>query len=188
MVLLLRAGSIAEIIWKASRGYPGFRVIAGWVIGLLGTLLLGRACWVVARDMATVPSLILGVEHQIELTAAVVLFVLFVLWMRYDVPLGRPEKLVAVGLFAYSLVQEVNNAISEHWLRPYFHWGDRIRVASFVVVLIVWIVAVGRPFPPPIIEAAPTPVSAIREYMQYGTALLETLYRNLRRFRKTWGK
>jgi hypothetical protein len=187
-VLLLRAGSIAEIIWKASLAYPGFRMIAGWLIALASVLLIGRASWVVVHNVMDAPVLILGVEHHVEFTAAVVLFLLFVLWIRYDVPLRQHETLVAVGLFAYSLVQEVNDAVAQHWVGPYFHWRDRIRVVSFMLVLIVWIVALRKPLAAPIIARAPAPTSEIREYMQYGTALLETLYRNLRKFRKTWGK
>jgi hypothetical protein len=188
MVLLLRAGSIAEIIWKAWRGYPGFRVIAGWLIALVSTVLIGRALWIVVHDVTNVPVLILGVEHQFEFTAAVLLFLLFVLWIRYDVPLRHHEKLVVIGLFAYSLIQEVNDAVAQHWVGPYFHWRDRIKVVSFMVVLILWIVALRKPLSSPIIEPGPASVSGIHEYMQHGTALLETLYRNLRRFRKTWGK
>ena len=186
IVLLLRAGSIVEIVWKASRAYPGFRTIAGWLVALVSMVLVGRAIWVVVHNAMDAPVLILGVEHHVEFMAAVVLFLLFVLWIRYDVPLRWHEKLIAVGLFAYSLVQEVNDAVAQHWVGPYFHWRDRIRVASFMVVLIVWIVALRKPLPAPIVETAP--VSDIREYMHHGTALLESLYRNLRKFRKTWGK
>jgi hypothetical protein len=187
-VLVLRAGSIAEIIWNASRGYPGFRMIAGWLIALVSALLVSRASWVIVRDVMTAPSLILGLEHHIEFTAAVVFFVLFVLWLRYDVPLRPHEKLIAVGLFVYSLVQEVNDAAAQHWVGPYFQWRDRIRIVSFVVVLIVWIVALRKPLEAPVKLTVSTPASDICEYMQYGTALLEGLYRNLRKFRKTWGK
>lgn len=188
IVLLLRAGAIAEIVWKASRGYPGFRMIAGWLIAFVSVVLIGRASWVVAHDVMTAPSLILGLEHHVEFAAAVVLFVLFVLWFRYDVPLRKHEKLVAVGLFVYSLVQEMNDAAAQHWVGPYFQWRDRIRIASFMVVVVLWIVALRKPLAAPITQPAPTQASEIREYMQYGTALLEGLYRNLRKFRKTWGK
>ncbi len=188
IVLLLRAGSIVEIIWKASRAYPGFRAIAGWLASLVTVLLIGRASWVVFHSVMDAPVLILGVEHHVEFTAAVVLFLLFVLWIRYDVPLKQHEQLIAAGLFIYSLVQEVNDAVAQHWVGPYFHWRDRIRVVSFMLVLIVWIVALRKPLAPPMIQTAPAPVSDIREYMHYGTALLESLYRNLRKFRRTWGK
>jgi hypothetical protein len=188
IVLLLRAGSIAEIMWKASRGYPGFRMIGGWVAALVSVLLIARASWVVLHNVMDAPALILGVEHHVEFTAAVVLFLLFVLWIRYDVPLRQHEKLIAVGLFAYSLVQEVNDAVAQHWVGPFFHWRDRIRVVSFMVVLILWIVALRKPLARRMVQTAPAPVSDMREYMHYGTALLETLYRNLRKFRKTWGK
>src|SRR5258708_34338409 len=106
-------------MWKASRGYPGFRMIAGWLAGLVSVLVIGRVSWVVVHNVMDAPVLILGVEHHVEFTAAVVLFLLFVLWIRYDVPLRQHETLVAVGLFAYSLVQEVNDAIAQHWVGPY---------------------------------------------------------------------
>jgi hypothetical protein len=188
LMLLLRAGSVAEIIWNASRGYPGFRAVGGWFVGMLGVALIGRASWVVAHNRMTGPVVIVGVEHQMELTAAVVLFVLFVLWSRYDVPLRQHEKLIAVGLFLYSLVQEVNDAVTQHWAGPYFHWGDRIRIVSFMVVLIVWMVALRKPLAPRVIQPAPVPASDLGEYMQHGTTVLEGLYRSLRKFRKTWGK
>lgn len=188
IVLLLRAGSIAEIMWKASRAYPGFRRIAGCLIALVSLLLVGRASWVVVHNVMNAPVLIIGVEHHVEFTAAVILFLLFVLWIRYDVPLRQHERLIALGLFAYSLIQEVNDVVAQHWVGLYFHWGDRIRVVCFMLVLIVWIVALRKPLVAPMIEPAPAPVSGIREYMYYGTALLESLYRNLRKFRKTWNK
>src|SRR5260370_16630119 len=46
LALLLRAGAIAEIIWKASRRYPGFRVIAGWLVTLVSAFLLPPASWI----------------------------------------------------------------------------------------------------------------------------------------------
>jgi hypothetical protein len=185
MLLVLRAGSIAEIIWKASRGYPGFRFIASWVVASACAVLLGHACWVIAHDLTTLPSVVFGIEHQVEFAAAVVLFLLFALWIHYDVPLGRPEKLIAGGLLAYSLVQEVNDVILRHWLGPYFHWGDHIRVISFMAVVSAWIAALVTPLPPPIVQEPPVPPSEMDEYMRHGTALLEALYRHLRRFRKT---
>jgi len=62
IVLVLRVGSIAEIISKGSRRYPEFRTIAGRLIALVSRLLVCGASWAVVHNVTDAPVLILGVE------------------------------------------------------------------------------------------------------------------------------
>jgi hypothetical protein len=146
-VLLSGEGlSIAELVWTASRSYPGFRTVTKWVLTITAVLLLGRAGIVSVVSHSRLPQFILTLETNLEIAAAVVLVLLLALANVYEVYLPISEKLIAAGFVTYSAIQVVNNAISIHWLRSYFYAWNVIRVASFHVALIVWLIAFLLPF------------------------------------------
>jgi hypothetical protein len=87
------------------------------------------------------PAFVLRLEHNLELTAAVVLFVLLSLAFYYQVMMSSVQKLIAVGLFLYSVTQVVNNAISDQWLQPYSRWWGIVCLTSFHIALVIWVIA-----------------------------------------------
>lgn len=180
-----RAAAIAELAWAASRNYPGFRLVLKWVLSCLALILLLRAAFLALQNTSRLPSIVLNLERDIELAAAVILVVLLALSGRYQVRLETFQQLIAIGLFVYSLVQVLNNVVSRQWLQSYFHWGDAVRILSFHAALLIWLIALARPLPAPAKMPAPLDVGPFRDFMREGTAAIQNLAARLRRFRKS---
>jgi hypothetical protein len=72
--------------------------------------------------------LILGLERDLNLTAAAVLIVLFALSQFYDVVFDSARKLIALGFLIYSTLEITNNAIPVAWLGAHFHHWNIVRV------------------------------------------------------------
>ena len=183
-----RAASVGELAWCASRPYPGFRVVLRWVLPGIALVLLLRAAFVATENAWHLPSFVLTLEREFELTAAVLLVTLFALARWYQVGMETFQRLIAAGLFVYSLVQVLNNAISRQWLESYFHWWDAVRVASFHAALAIWLIALAKPLPAPAKMPAPPDPHALRDFMRQGTEVIHQLAARLRRFRKRSGK
>ena len=94
--------------------------------------------------VSRLPQFVLTLERNVEL-AAIVLVVLLALSQRYDVPFFATQRLVAAGLPLYSVIQMINNAISQQWLESYFHGWNVVRSGSFHAALIIWLIALARP-------------------------------------------
>ncbi len=184
VLLAGRAASIGELAWRASRPYPGFRVVLKWVLTVVALILLLPATMAAMTKVPRLPPFVLTLERGVEFTAAVVLVVLLALSRRYDVPLLSVERLVAAGLLVYSLVQVVNNAISQQWLESYFHGWNAVRSGSFHAALAIWLIALARPIPPRTKTQQPVDVQPIRDLMRRGTQAIHELADQLSRFRR----
>lgn len=183
-LLSWRGAAIGELAWTASRPYLGLRVIMKWVVAMISSTLLIIAVWFAAEAPAQLPTFVLALERDLELTAAVVLLTLLFLTLRYQVNLDRVQKLVALGLFAYSMAQVVNNAISSQWLRPYFHWWEIVRLISFHIALVIWLVALLKPLPQLPGSEPSLDLGPIRMFMSEGTTVMHDLAARLSRFRR----
>ncbi len=183
-LLAARAAAIGELAWSAAHAYSGFRIVLKLVLtGIILTLLLWAASEAVANG-SHLPRFVLSLERDFELVAAVVLVALLVLTAHYEVPVQTTQRLIALGLLAYSLVQVLNNTISRQWLESYFHSWAVIRAASFHAALVIWLVALWKPLPAPA-KAAPGPdVESVAAFMRQGTQVIHELAGRLRRFRK----
>jgi len=183
MLLACRGAVIGEIAWTACRPYRGFRVVITWFVAAIFLALLILASWLAIDAPAQLPAFVLRLERNLELTAAVVLFLLLSLAFYYQVMLSSVQKLIAVGLFLYSLAQVVNNAISDEWLQPYFRWWGIVRLTSFHLALAIWLMALVKPLAQ---EPVPEPgdVRPIREFMRQGNEIMHDLSARLGRFRR----
>jgi hypothetical protein len=185
IVLLVGRGlSIGELAWITSRPYPGFRVVTKWVLALTAFLLLLRAAIASIANASRLPQFVLTLEADLEIAAAVVLVLLFVLAGRYEANLPASEKLIAAGLLTYSLVQVVNNSILNRWLQSYFHGWNIVRAASFHVALILWLIALANPSPTLADRQGASETEEARDFMTKGTAALQELSSQLTRFRR----
>jgi hypothetical protein len=184
VLLALRGASIGELAWTASRSYFGFRVIMKWLIASVSLLFLIEVSWLAIKTPAQLPAFVLALERNLELTAALVLLVLLFLTFHYHIMLSAAQKFIALGLFLYSLVQVVNNAISNEWLRPYFHWWEVVRLVSFHVALVIWLFALRKPLVEQTIPAPPADLDPTREFVRQGTAVMNDLSERMSRFRK----
>jgi hypothetical protein len=184
VLLTWRGASIGELAWTASRSYFGFRVIMKWLVASISLLFLIEVSWLAVRTPAQLPAFVLALERNLELTAAIVLLTLLFLTFHYQIMLSAAQKLIALGLFLYSLVQVVNNAISNEWLRPYFHWWEVVRLVSFHMALLIWLFALRKPLVQPTAPAAPGDLEPTREFVRQGTAAMKDLSERMSRFRR----
>jgi hypothetical protein len=184
VLLAWRGASIGELAWTASRSYFGFRVILKWLVASISFLLLVQVSWLAIKTPAQLPAFVLALERNLELTAAIILLVLLFLTFHYQIMLSAAQKLIALGLFLYSLVQVVNNAISNEWLRPYFHWWEVVRLVSFHMALVIWLFALKKPLAQPPISLQPTDLQPTRELVRQGTAAMHGLSARMSWFRK----
>jgi hypothetical protein len=184
VLLAWRGASIAELAWTASRSYFGFRVIMKWLVASISLLLLIQVLWLAIKTPSRLPPFVLALERDLELTASVVLLVLLFLTFRYQIMLSATQKLIALGLFLYSLVQVVNNAISNQWLRPYFHWWEVVRLISFHVALVIWLFALRKPLVQQTIPTPPVDLQPTRDLVREGTAAMNGLSDRMSQFRK----
>jgi len=185
LVLLAGRGlSIGELAWITSRPYPGFRIITKWLLALTACILLLRAAVASMASNSRLPHFVLALETDLEITAAIVLVLLIVLANRYEAYFPASERLIATGLLTYSLVQVVNNSISDHWLQSYFLGWNIVRAASFHVALVLWLIALAKPLPAPATQHERVDTEEARDFMIQGTATLRELTNQLTRFRK----
>jgi len=127
---------------------------------------------------------VLALERDLELTAALVLLALLWLTAHYQVEISRVQKRIALGLFLYSVAQVINNAVSKEWLLPYFHWWGIVRVASFHIALVIWLVALLRPISQEPRAEGPVDLQPIRAFMSAGAEVMHDLSTRLSRFRR----
>ncbi len=183
-LLSWRGASIGELAWTASRSYLGLRTVMKWLVALISSTLLILAVWFAVEAPSQLPAFVLALERDLELTAAIVLLLLLSLTLHYQVILNRVQKLIALGLFAYSVAQVVNNAISSQWLQPYFHWWEIVRLISFHIALVIWLIALLRPLAIEPTSERPVELGPIRAFMTEGTAVMHDLSARLSRFRR----
>jgi len=184
VLLAWRGASIGELAWTASRPYLGFRVVMKWFVASICLLFLIWSFWLAIKTPAQLPAFVLALERDLEFTAAIALLALLFLTFHYQVMLSAAQKLIAFGLFLYSLIQVVNNAISNEWLRPYFHRWEVVRLVSFHVALFIWLFALRKPLLQQIIPAPPTDLEPTREFVRQGTAAMKGLSERMSRFRR----
>ncbi len=154
VMLLARGAAVAEVCCSSLRAYRGiwaltWRLLFGVALLLLlyaGLDAYGHAPWI--------SSFLLVIERGLELAAAALLLSLLIISVYYGVRLGPVHKMVAVGLCFYSGIQVLNNTFMRQWLVQYFHWWNGIRVSSFLVALLIWLLALRKPLP----ARAPAPV------------------------------
>ncbi len=185
VLLAGRASGIGELTWKASRPYPGFRVVLKCMLAVVTFILLMHAAVGAILQRSGIPAFVLTLERDVELTAAAVLVVFLALTRLYDVPWRTLYKLVAAGLIFYSLVQVANNEISRHWMESHFHWWEAARSASFDIALVIWLIALARPSPARHGVTQVQDLQPLREFVRQGTDFIQELSARLHHFRKT---
>jgi len=183
-LLVWRGVSIGELAWTASRPYLGLRVVMKSLVAVISSTLVLVALWFAVETPSQFPAFVLALERDLELTAALVLLALLWLTAHYQVEISRVQKRIALGLFLYSVAQVINNAVSKEWLLPYFHWWGIVRVASFHIALVIWLVALLRPISQEPRAEGPVDLQPIRAFMSAGAEVMHDLSTRLSRFRR----
>lgn len=186
-MLIVRGLAIGELAWSASRPYPGFRVVLKWSLIAVAGVFLAFTASVAVTNVRELPALILGLERDLNLTAAATLLVLLGLSQVYDVMWDRPHKLIALGFFAYSVLQVPSNALPLALVRSHFHFWNVLRTGSFELAQVLWIFAATNAWRQPAIDAPqPTDLQALRELVRDGNQRLRLLSSRVSQFRKAW--
>jgi len=147
-------------------------------------LLLRAGIGAVPRA-AYLPAFVLGLERELELTAALVLCVLLALSRRYDVEVQARVRYLAAGLLFYSLFQVANNAISQNRFHSgWFQVWAVLRTASFCVTALIWVIGLAITKEVPRRPTPPEDVEQHRKVMTEGTKAMDKIMERLRRFRR----
>jgi hypothetical protein len=178
-----RAAAAGELAWMASRRYLGLRVVLKWGVVLVLSILATLVFWFALESPSKLPPFLLALERDLELAIALVLLALFWLAGHYQFGFARVQRWIAVGLFVYSVAQVVNNVISMQWLRPYFHWWGIVRLVSFHVALVIWLLALAKPVEEPVPDQS-IDLQTARAFMAEGTHAMHGLSARLSRFRR----
>jgi hypothetical protein len=183
-LLVFRGAVIGELAWSASRAYLGLRAVMKSIVTAICSILSAIAVWYAVEVPSRLPAFVLALERDLELTAAVVLLALFFLTSYYDASFGVLQKRIAIGLFVYSLLQVINNAVSKETLQHYFHWWNVVRLTSFHVALLIWLIALLKPVEPEPAAEAPPDLEPVRAFVKAGAEVMRDLLRRVTRFRK----
>jgi hypothetical protein len=183
-LLVFRGAAIGELAWTASRAYLGLRVVMKSIVTATCTILSVTAVWYAVEVPSRLPAFVLALERDLELTAGVVLLVVFFLTSYYDASFGVIQKRIATGLFIYSLLQVINNAVSKEWLQHYFHWWNIVRLTSFQIALLIWLIAVLKPVEQESEVEAPANLQPVRTLVHAGTEVMHDLLRRVTRLRR----
>ena len=171
--LFLRGAAIGEMAWVVSRPYAGFR------------MLLLRAGLTAVPRAAYLPVFVLGLERELELSAAVVLCVLLALSRRYEVEVQARVRYLAAGLLFYSLFQVTNNAISQTKLQSgWFQVWAVLRTGSFDFAALIWLIGLAITQEIPRRPTPPEDVERQRKLMTEGTKAMAKIIERMRRFRR----
>jgi hypothetical protein len=153
MILVARGLVIAELCRVSLRAYRGIWALAWRLLCAIALFLLVSAA-INAREHADhLASFVQAGERGLELAAAVVLLSLFLICRYYQIRIEHAPRVIAFGLCFHSLIQVLNNSFMAEWLALYVPWWNGIRLASFQVALVIWLLALRKPLP----AAAPAP-------------------------------
>ncbi len=154
ILLAARAAAIAEIAWRALRGYRGIWALGWRLLGGVALLLLVHAALDARGNSAWIATFLVAAERDLELAVVGVLVLLLAICRYYSIRLEPVQRMVAFGMGFYSALQVFNNSVLQVWLPGYFQVWNDIRMVSFQVALVMWIVALWRPLP--VVMPAPT--------------------------------
>jgi hypothetical protein len=147
VILLARGFVVAELCWTSLRDYPAVWSLVGWLLIVISVGLLVYAGVTASKNSSPTITFLLTAERGLELSVAVLLVALLAFGVRYHVWLGAVERNITLGLAIYSTFQMVNNTFMNDWMVRYFHWWVSVRVISFDLAMIIWIIPLLRPVP-----------------------------------------
>ena len=151
--LVARGLAIAELCWSSLRAYRGIWALSWRLLWGVALLLLAYAALSAFGSRYWIAAFILAAERGLEMAAVVVLLSLLFVSGYYRIQLDAVHRKVVLGLGLYSLIQAVNDTALQAYLVRYFFWWKEVRLVSFQVALVIWLVALRKPLP----ATAPAP-------------------------------
>jgi len=149
LALVARGVAVGELCHRVLSAYRGVWALAWRLMAGMSIFLMVYAGLAAYSNRDHLTAFILTAERGVELAAAVLLMLLLAISHYYGIRVPTPERLLIVGLCAWSLVQVLNDIGFHIWLssETYFAWANKIRMLSYQAAVLVWIFAVRRPLP-----------------------------------------
>ena len=149
LALAARGMAVGELCHRVLSAYRGVWALAWRLMAGVAIFLMAYAGLAAYSNRDHLPAFILTAERGLELAAAGLLLLLLAISHYYGIRVPSPERLLIVGLCAWSLVQVLNDIGWQIWLssETYFAWANKIRMLSYQAAVLVWIYAVRRPVP-----------------------------------------
>lgn len=183
VVSLARAFAVAELCRTSLRDYPAVWSLARKLLTIVAAVVVTYAAIITAlKHAARIAVFILTAERGLELSIATTLVALLAFGLRYKVSLGAVERNIALGLGFYSLFQVANNAFVDQWIGRYFHWWNSMRVISFDIALLVWIIPLRKPLaasglPGPLLIDEQAATNALQQLLDHMRAVRDEVKR-----------
>jgi hypothetical protein len=135
VVLGARAFAVAELCRHVLGRFLGIWVLSRWILLASGAAVLLYALTAADHQWRLVLN---TAELGLELATAAVIVMLLLFARYYDVAVGPPLRLLALGLCLYSCVSALNDAILERWLNRYVSLWNECGMAVFLACLLLW--------------------------------------------------
>src|SRR5712692_1811011 len=153
VMFVARGVVVVELCRSSLRAYRGIWALTWRLLAALALALIVHAGLSAAGNRSWIAPFVLTAERGLELAAVGILVLLLAVCRYYEIRLEPVQKMILLGLGFYSAIQVLNNSFMREWLTQYFHWWNGIRLASFQVALVIWLLALRKPLP----AVAPAP-------------------------------
>jgi hypothetical protein len=162
-LISLRGVVVAEICRKVLGQNIGIWRLCRIILLAVAGLLLANAAVAAWHNQSHMTALIQILERDLELAILGTLVFAFMFTRYYRIPVGRVIALVSAGLVFYSAVQFANHEFISVFATDFYPLYAQIVVNSFVISMIIWLVAAWNPVPA---EATPTVMLGPKAYGQ----------------------
>lgn len=148
LLVLCRAAVVYEICRVLLSPYTGIWKLCRPLLITLGLVLAGSAVATARRRVHPISATTLMAERGLELTVVGILIFGLIFCRYYGVRVDRHLAWIALGLGFYSAIQVANNTFLGDWFTRNGNliWQN-LRVVSFNVATIFWLVALWKPLP-----------------------------------------
>ncbi|MFI5070901.1 MAG: hypothetical protein ACHP8A_08425 [Terriglobales bacterium] len=148
ILILARAVVVYEICRVLLSPYTGIWRFCRPPLIMLASVLAATAALAARQRVNPIRETILMAERGLELTVVGILIFGMIFCRYYGVRIDRHLAWIALGLGFYSAVQVANNTFLGNWFsREHFQIWNDLRMTSFNIATIFWLVALWKPLP-----------------------------------------
>jgi hypothetical protein len=187
--LAARGLAIGELCFCLLGAYPGIWALTWRILLGVSLLFLLRAGLESAFRRYWLGTFVMALDRDLELTATAVLVALLLIGRYYTLEMDRLERVVALGLCAFSATAAIANSLMLQGLATHFpnwhsyrawidhaqFWWNLAQGLVEVGVLVLWTVTLRQPFPNVRPAPALLPATTYRELSEAFNLKLRTL-------------
>ncbi len=142
LILVARAMAVVELCRRLLGRYRGIWALGWRLLALCAGVILAYSL-LVANWRWNLG--IIAAERGLELAIAAAIALLFAFSRFYQVPVSRPDRLLAAGFCLYSCVIVLNDTILENFFYIYARFWNIGIVVIFLISLLIWVRALWSP-------------------------------------------